>query len=60
MKSAGNVIQERKRMPVINCLDTGLTLRELWKVFSVNKRFSSDRCREIMAPNFDTENSSIY
>lgn len=43
MKSAGNVTQEQERMPVIDFLDTGLTLRELWKVFSVNKRFSCDR-----------------
>ena len=43
MKSTGNMIQKQKRMPVIYCLDTGLTLRELWKVFSVNKSFSSDR-----------------
>lgn len=59
MKSAGNVIQERKECQ-LSIAWMQVNARELWKVFSVNKRFSSDRCREIMAPNFDTENSSIY
>lgn len=32
-----------KTKPVIDCLDTGLTSRELQKVFSANRKFSSDR-----------------